>query len=60
MLCVDLETFNYILNGVHDVIEPQKINYRRVVHADERLAITLYFLATGIYLKKALILIYNE
>lgn len=52
MLRVDLDTFNYILDGIHDVIEPQKINYRRVIHADERLSVTLYYLATGRYFFK--------
>ena len=44
---MDTDLFEEILTAIRPHIERQDTNFRRAIHAEERLAITLRFLATG-------------
>ena len=44
---MDTESFGEILAAVAPHIERQDTNFRRAIHAEERLAMTIRFLATG-------------
>lgn len=47
---MDAPTFHYILNMIHHKIVRKKTHMRRPIYPDERLSLTLYYLATGKYI----------
>ena len=48
MMRMDVITFNNVYEELKDKIGKRNTNYRKAISVEERLAITLRFLATGI------------
>lgn len=47
MLRMPPDVYEYLLERIRPAITPKKINYRKVVSAEERLALTIRHLALG-------------